>query len=83
MEGFRLSNSFDKSMLIVFEPIGDTFLLPANDVLRIIPYEEGAGVGIDWLNIEFRNNSDEPCIVIWAETHKFLALYNGTQINAM
>lgn len=83
MEGFKLLNSHEESMLIAFEPIGDTFVLPANESPRIIPYEPGSGVGTECVSIAFKMNGAKPCIIVCAETHKFKAFYNERQINTM
>ncbi|RBL91938.1 hypothetical protein [Chitinophaga flava] len=83
MEGFRISNNFDKSMLVIFEPIGDTFWLPSGEELKIVPYDKGAGLGTDCLDVKFSANNGEPCVVIWAETHKFSAYHQGKQVNVM
>ncbi|MET7001562.1 hypothetical protein [Chitinophaga defluvii] len=83
MEGFKLLNSHEESMLIVFEPIGDTFVLPANELLRIIPYDPDSGLGTHWVSIAFKMDGSKPYIVVCAETHKFKAFYNETQVNVM
>ncbi|UYQ95512.1 hypothetical protein MKQ68_10410 [Chitinophaga horti] len=84
MEGLKITNGFNRNILVVFEPVGDIFALPPGEILRILPYEKDAGVGSDWVNVEYKFDVDgSPSIVIWAETHKFSAFYQGQQVNFM
>lgn len=84
MESFKLSNSTNKDLLIFFEPIGDMFTLPANEFLQIVPYGAGeGGLGVDCVNVEMKMDDEKRYVVVWAETHKFEALYNGRRVNVM
>jgi len=83
MNSFKLSNSSNEDILVAFEPVGNTFSLPSNSTLQIVPFDKGSGLGTDALNIEMKMENGRPGLVIWAETHKFRVLYNGEQVNAM
>lgn len=84
MEGIKITNGFCENILIIFEPIGDTFSLPPGGILRILPYGKGVGLGSDMLNIEYQIDiKGSPSIVVWAETHKYSAFYQDQQVNFM
>lgn len=81
MKTFKLSNTTDSVMLVVFEPIGDIFSLPAKENIEILVFDDRGGIADNSLEIQFDVDNGKATVTIWAEKHDFEARYKGHVIN--
>lgn len=70
-------------MLIAFEPVGETFMLPPNDQLQFLISEEEMGLGTDSLEIQIKldEKKENLSVSVWSEKNAFQAFYNGLPVS--
>jgi len=83
MKQFKLSNTTEVDMLVIFEPIGDNFSLPSGEYLEIILSGEEVGLDTNSINIEINQEENKVNVRLWAEKNKFEAFYRGQPVNVM
>ncbi|SDF49512.1 hypothetical protein [Chitinophaga filiformis] len=83
MKKFKLTNTTDTEMSVIFEPIGDVFRLPSNENIELSVSDEEIGVDDCSLNIAVGVVNKKTMITIFAEKNKFEARYKGQPVNIM